>query len=291
MRLNITIAFVLFSFCNLAQSDSTERTVRIRCKILYHELELDPVSVWCGKQFSFAQRLKYTYLLDDKNRISAEFNGVLFNALDANAEGGDWQGVFPKLNKTQLSYDWGWRYFRTRYRTRQLLRRIILRGGYHYFQHSTGRDNFEYWSIDSLQQTGLVTIAGFRSHSVLVGIGFGGRSHRVKDKKVRSLNHRFSIDYLFSPFYELKLYDSESTINPNSRWEKSELSFIRSGAQVGYHFLYEFNTTFGIHADLEALWVPFISNYQPNDNWFQPRGGERIYPLFINARTGFYWKF
>ena len=292
MRLKITTALILMTFFCSSQTDTVENVGRFHCKINWHELEMDPLSIWYGKHFSLAQRIKYTFLIDDKNRVSLESNAVLFNDLDANALGGRWQGVYPKLNKTQLSYDWGVRYFhRENRKGKKRFTKMFLRGGYHYFQHSTGRNNFEYWAVDSSDQTGLRSIGGFRSHSGLIGVSFEKQFYRFKNKKVRSFNHRLSLDYLFSPRYDLKLYDSEVIVNQNSQWEKSTLPYIQSGGQLSYRFLYNFNRTFGIHADAEVLWVPFLDGYQPNSNYFVPRGGEKISPLFVNIRFGFYWAF
>ena len=71
----------------------------------HHELEVNPVSIWFSRWFSIGHRVKYAYLFGDGSRISVETNGTVFNELDLNAEGGKLDGVFPKLNQSQIYFE------------------------------------------------------------------------------------------------------------------------------------------------------------------------------------------
>ena len=299
MKFALLFIFLFGFFFLEAQEDTivTKPLRRAYCKILRHELEVDPISIWYNKGFSLGHRVKYTYILSHYKRFSLDVNGTALKVLDARLEFGERRRVLPHLNQSQLYFE------RSLPRgTMELgkkflgLKTIGFRVGYHYFQHASGANYHEYWSIDSLPQTGLRTIAGFKSHSVFVGISTEVIKRTVSGKKegfarLGKKSHRVSFDYLFCPFYQLKFYDSEAESNFNQETVKSTLPVNRSGAQFQYRFSHVNSKRFGIHADFEALWVPFLRNYKPNYDFFVPRGNERIIPLFLNARVGMYWMF
>lgn len=291
MHYLIILLSLALSYTTYSQEDSLHLSTW-KSLSNHHELEVDPVSIWFSRWFSIGHRVKYAYIFGGGSRISVETNGTVLNALDLNSQGGKWKGVFPKLNQSQIYFEHSSIIGRTKPADeKHVISSIIFRGGYHYFQHSMGTQNQDYWSIDSSAQTGLRTIAGFKSHAALIGISYDINEYDFQKYKLRTFNHRFSLDYLFSPYYQLKLYDSESQTDFNAETILSPLPVNRSGAQLSYRFMLEFKERFGIHADFEAIWVPFLKKYQPSSDYFVPRGGESIMPLFVNTRVGVYWRF
>ena len=299
MRYTFLTLIFLFSLQSYAQQDTVERTGKFKCKILQHELEIDPISVWYNKGISLGHRVKHTYLFSAYEKISLDVNGTVLSQLDTRLVPKENVGVFPRLNQSQVYFERMYPFFRTKDKERKSgLSSFGYRLGYHYFQHASDWRENEYWAVDSLEQTGLRTIAGFYSHSLLGGIAYNHRkiiirrkSKKTKRSGVGERNHRVSLDYIFSPYYQLKLYDVEGELNTNEEKVKSFLPLNRSGVQFQYRFAYLSSRRFGMHADFEALLAPFLENYQPNYDFFVPRGGERIVPLFLNVRVGFYWLF
>lgn len=287
----LTIAF-LYSMSSFSQNDTLSRTSNYYFKAVQHSVEFDPLSVWFNKGFSLGHRLKYSYFPNDRHRFSLETNGTWFYELDFQAESAEWRGVFPRLNRTQLIYELR-RPLRVCKPKRFFVTAQTVRFGYQYFQHATGARNSDYWIIDSSVWNGIGyrTIAGFQSHSALLGFEVDVESVNFSKRRHGRSSHQISVDYLFSPVYQLHLYNSANPINPNPRIEQNFLPVNRSGGQFSYQYKRRFSRTFNFHFDVEAIWVPFLKNYQPNDAYFVPRGGEKIIPFFLNARTGFCWNF
>jgi hypothetical protein len=290
MKILLLLTFFLFAGGVFSQQDSVKRTPNRYDRIIRHELQVDPLSVWFNKGLSYGHRLKYTYVPNYRNQFSVETNGTWFNGLDFHASSEKWEGVFPRLNRTQLVYEIT-RSLRVCKIKGMTMSSRSLRVGYHYFQHAAGSIHSDYWILDSTVFEGQRTIAGFRSHSALVGLAVDFRSFIRTKKKTCHFTHRFSMDYLFSPMYQLHLYNSGEVNQPNARIVGNFLPINRSGAQFAYQLKHQLQRNFGLHVDVEALWAPFLKNYQPNIDYFVWRGSENIIPLFLNARAGIYWKF
>lgn len=292
MRITLLLLFFLLTGTIFSQEDSVKRIPHRYDRIIRHELQVDPLSVWFNKGFSLGHRLKYAYVPNYNHEFSIETNGTWFNELDHHVPNTKWDGVFPRLNRTQLIYELS-RPLRVCKPKRFYVTTRTFRLGYQYFQHATGANNSDYWIIDSSVWNGIGyrTIGGFRSHSVLLGVAVDVESVKFSKRKRRRSFHQFSADYLFSPVYQLHLYNSANELNPNPRIEQSFLPVNRSGGQFSYQYKQKFSHTFSFHVDVEAIWIPFLKNYQPNDAYFVPRGGEKIIPLLINARVGLCWNF
>ena len=81
MRYTFLTLIFLFSLQSYAQQDTVERTGKFKCKILQHELEIDPISVWYNKGISLGHRVKHTYLFSAYEKISLDVNGTVLSQL------------------------------------------------------------------------------------------------------------------------------------------------------------------------------------------------------------------
>ncbi|MCJ8289477.1 MAG: hypothetical protein HRT58_07405 [Crocinitomicaceae bacterium] len=286
MRL-VLICF-MFSFVSQAQGDTLPKRSGSASRIAYHELQIDPASIWLNKGFFYGHRINYQLHFKGKMHIELESNGTLFRGLDNRARRLKDDKVFPLLNQTIGVYTMDL-LGKGKKINRNKQKRFVssLRLGYHYFQHATPYFNYDYWAFDSTLQTGINSIRSFQSHSISVGIGFrSDKSKRIDGRMKKVASHKWSLDYLGNVYYQLSSYSINDSDQYNIQNIPNSHEIQKNGARFNYRYSRSLNSYFGIHFGAEAVLVPFLKDYSPNSDYFVPRGSERIFPLFVNTRIG-----
>ncbi len=283
MRLFVTLLILLVCFT----VNSQDTLVKER-KTRRHQLELSPASIWLNKGFFYGHRIKYQLQLKSNTRIELESNGTLFRELDSRASQLKEDKVFPLLNQS-LGICVMDLYGKGKMINRNKQKRFVssVRLGYHFFQHSAPRWNYDYWAFDSTEQSGLSSIRSFQSHSISVGVGFRSDKYKRKDGQMKQVAaHKWSLDYLGSVYYQLSSYSINDANQYNIQSIPNTHGLRKSGTRFKYGYSRYMNSYFGIHFGVEAVFVPFLKDYKANSDYFVPRGGERILPLFTNTHIG-----
>lgn len=225
-----------------------------------------------------------------KNILSIATEGTLFKKLDHRKSSGyslssSFVKNIPFLNKTEASYK---RVLINKVKNDKKELQLNILAGYHYFQHgSRASMNYDYWSVDSIENGGVKIISGFKTHSAIIGVDFSVVKHTKtsEDKIIAKHKNTISLNYLLGIDIQLTGVNDYST-----HVEKTEIKNTYTFNQNGFKIYYEFERYFAQHMSLyfnfEVLYAPFI-DYKPNPKIFVPRGGEIILPLFPSIKLGF----
>lgn len=287
MRILLLIISSLILSSSFSQETSENRPIK-KVKRQNHHLEISPASVWLNKGFFYGHRLKYKVRLKRSMSIELESNGTIFRALDDRALELKEDEVFPLLNQSAAVFSMDV-YGKGKTINRNKQKRFIstLRLGYHFFQHATPYWNYDYWAYDSTQQLGFSSIRSFQSHSISAGLGFRADKYKRLDGGMRQVaSHKWSLDYLGSVYYQLSSYSLNDAQQYNIRNIPNPHDVRKSGARFNYNYTRYLKSYFGIHFGVEVVYVPFLKDYKADPEYFVPRGGERIFPLFTNAYAG-----
>lgn len=288
MRLFLSFFIVLVCSISFSQDDVNESGTKKTNMFRHHQLEISPASIWFNKWLSYGHRLKYSLHLKGRMQISLESNGTLFRVLDDRASELPSEKVIPLLNQsaaifTKNIYGVG----KTINRKKQKRFVSSIRLGYHFFQHATGYYNYDYWAYDSTELHGYQSVRSFQSHSLSVGYGLEVQKYLRKDGAMKQVaSHALSVDYLGAVHYQLTGYSVNDEKQYNPQQIKNPFAVRKSGARFTYKYTRFLNNYFGIHLGVEALYVPFLKDYSANKQYFVPRGGELVFPLFTNLHLG-----
>lgn len=289
MRILLFIIGPLIFSTSFSQESDTDEQVRKNIKNRKHQFEISPASVWFNKGFFVGHRLKYQFQIKPSMRIELESNGTIFRGLDRHARVLKEDKVFPLLNQSTALYSMNLiGKGKTINRNKQKRFISTFRLGYHFFQHSTPHWNRHYWAYDSTEQVGISSIRSFQSHSISAGLGFQAQKYKRIDGRMTQVSaHKWSLDYLGSVFYQLSSYSTNDANQYNIQNTPNTYGLRKSGARFKYNYTRYLNSYFGIHFGMEALYVPFLENYQALEGgYYVPRGGERLIPVFANMHVG-----
>lgn len=288
MRILFFFIGLIICFSGLSQEFEKSQSIKKERKNRHSQLEISPASIWLNKGFFYGHRINYQLHFKGNMHIELESNGTLFFGLDDRAKELKDDKVFPLLNQTIGVYTLDL-LGKGKKINRNKQKRFVssLRLGYHYFQHATPYWNYDYWAFDSTLQTGFNSIRSFQSHSISVGIGFRADKYKRIDGSMKQVaSHRWSLDYLGNVYYQLSSYSINDSYQYNIQNIPNSHEIQKNGARFNYRYSRSLNSYFGIHFGAEAVLVPFLKDYSPNYDYSVPRGGERIFPLFVNTRIG-----
>jgi hypothetical protein len=288
MRYFLFVLVLLMSFSSFSQEGMLHKPSPIKNKRSRHQLELSPASVWYNKGFFIGHRVRYQGRLRRSISLELESNGTVFRSLDRRAQRLKEDEVFPLLNQSRGAFSMDV-FGKGKLINRNKQKRFIysIRLGYHFFQHSTPYENNDYWAYDSTQQLGMSSIRSFQSHSISAGLGFRSAKYKRLDGRMTQVSsHAWTLDYLGSVYYQLTSYSINDDKNYNIQNIPNPHELRKSGARLNYTYTRYLKSYFGIHFGMEAVIVPFLKDYAPNDAYFVPRGGERILPIFTNVNVG-----
>ncbi|MDG1332671.1 MAG: hypothetical protein P8P74_10095 [Crocinitomicaceae bacterium] len=293
MRFLLILIGTLIFTTGFSQEAETNAGAIKRRKAPKHQFELSPASVWLNKAFFVGHRLKYQWQFKRGMRVELETNGTIFRSLDHRAKSLKEDEVFPLLNQSTAIYKMNLiGKGKTINRNKQKRFVSSLRLGYHFFQHSTPYANWDYWAYDSTVQEGISSIRSFQSHSISAGLGFRADKYKRLDGRITHVaSHKWSLDYLGCVYYQLSSYSINDNNQYNIRNIPNPYDLRKSGARLKYNYTRYLKSYFGIHFGMEAVYVPFLNDYEPLTGYlFVPRGGERIIPLFTNVHLGVTFK-
>ena len=288
MRYFVCVLSLLMSFSVLSQEGLLYKPSPFAKKRNKHQFELSPVSVWINKGFFVGHRIKYQGRLKRSISLELESNGTLFRGLDRRAKQLKEDEVFPLLNQSCGGFTMDV-FGKGKLINRNKQKRFIssLRLGYHFFQHATPYENSDYWAYDSTQQLGMSSIRSFQSHSISAGLGFRATKYKRLDGRMAQVSsHTWALDYLGSLYYQLTSYSINQENNYSIQNIPNPHALRKSGTRLKYTFTRYLKSYFGIHFGMEAVIVPFLRDYSPNDAYFVPRGGERLWSIFTNVNVG-----
>jgi len=289
MRIILLVAIVLSSTSSFSQETPLNEESSIVKSTNQHHFELSPASIWFNKGFFIGHRFRYNFSINRNMNIDLATDGTVFRILDRRSKKLQEAKVFPRLNQTTAAFSKNlYGVGKVINRNKQKRFALSVRFGYHFFQHATPYDEREYWAYDSTAQMGISSIRSFQSHSALLGFGFETQKIKRFDGHMRQVSsHQWSLDYLGCFYYQLTSYSLNDQKDYDIKNIENQYGLDRNGMRLHYNYVRYLNKNFGIHAGVEALYVPFLKNYQPlPEGYYVPRGGEGIAPFFTNVKIG-----
>ncbi|MFK7786653.1 MAG: hypothetical protein AB8B56_16160 [Crocinitomicaceae bacterium] len=258
-------------------------------KMNRHQIELSPASLWVSNSFFLGHRLNYRFRLK-RSTLELETNGTMFRSLDVHANLLKEDKVFPLLNQSRFTFSKSI-IGKGKVINRNKQKRFItsFRAGYHFFQHSTDHQDWDYWAYDSTAQFGVSSIRSFQSHSISAGLSFRTEKYKRLDGRMKRVaSHDWSLDYLGCVYYQLSSYSTNAQNDYNIQNISNPYEVRKSGAHFKYRYTRDLNSNLGIHFGTEALYVPFIDDYTYDTSiaLFVPRGGRILIPFFVNVNVG-----
>jgi len=234
-----------------------------------------------NRGISVALVAEYNLYIKDKNRLSFKNQRTLIKQLDARKRNTDLHSHIPFWNESRLTYR------RLLFeKTNDAKNALHLNIGYHYFQHGSQPDS-DYWYTDSVNNTGIKVITGFRTHSAVIGLSwvYTGFKNKGDASKIQS-KQTIEANYIIGIHNSLVGIDIYQDAIEKSKIDNT-YSFNRHGFTVAYQYERILGKILSVYAEAEVLMTPFI-DYSPSENQdlFIPRGGERILPLFPKMRVG-----
>ena len=288
MRILILFALSFVSFVSFSQDVDVEPVLKKTNSISRHQLMISPASVWLNRGFFYGHALKYQFQLKSNMRISLESDGTLFKKLDNRARQAPEPKILPLFNQSAAVYSLDvFGKGKTIHRNKQKRFISSIRLGYHFFQHATDYYNYDFWAYDSTTAEGFESIRSFQSHSLTAGLGFQAQKYKRKNGKMSQVsNHALSLDYLGAIHFQLTAYSINDDENYNIRNIENPYAVRKSGARFTYQYTRYLNSHFGIYFGLESLFIIYLEDYVFRSDYYVPRGGELIYPLYTNVKLG-----
>lgn len=277
MRFLILFLLCIFNLQILvAQEDNTQ--------FRRHFLEIAPATLNFKRGMNLHHHLDYRFLITPRFYLNATTNDALFKRLDYSGRS-SLSGIRPLFNESSLVV--GYQHaFQQLTETNRKVNLIGLDIGYHYIQYSANPNNWEYDIIDTTD-IGFRRIGGFRVHSLKTGLTY---QHIVysedKNKPAILFRHFLSTSVLYGIDFQQTTYVS---ISPYSSVKAESLVGNtwknRNGFKIEYTFQHFLSKRIGLLYGFHFTWAPWV-DYNPNYNYFVPRGGQMNTPGSLSFRVG-----
>ncbi|MFN6076187.1 MAG: hypothetical protein ACK476_13190 [Fluviicola sp.] len=140
----------------------------------------------------------------------------------------------------------------------------------------------DYWILDSTSN-GFKKLSGFDYTSLTAGIQFYSKYINGKDPIYNEQLLRFEYSFCVRGDIQTMLTNNNDV---EKELIKSPYKLNRHGFKFSYKYTYPLNHRFGVFAKIQAFWSPTLKKYEPNYDFFVPRGGEKIFQLFCGFSLG-----